>query len=369
MKKRRVEYSSRPTEAFFVLTRAGLWEREPDSMACFPLTDDEWNEVYRLAVLQTLTGIVYRGMLRLPDNLLPPDAVLLRWVARVDRIERENQLMNGVIRELGDAFSAKGFRPVLQKGQGIAALYEYPLLRECGDIDFYFPDREQRAQADAWVEQQGISLCKEADGSVHYVWKGVTVEHHSRLIDLYSPFLQHYLKELEDEMGFVAVRPWQDCAQEWRVASPLLNLLMLNAHILKHALGWGIGLRQLCDMARAYYSWHECFERARLTEVYEKTGIGRWSKVLHGVLLDYLGMPADCLPDNGIPVSGYSLFHIIEQGGNFGQAARGGTASGGGWHRKLSTACSFLRNAQFAFQYAPWESAGIVSSLLKGQTR
>ena len=45
----------------FSLLRAGLWEREPDDLSPFPLTDAQWWDVYRMAVRQTVTGIVCRG--------------------------------------------------------------------------------------------------------------------------------------------------------------------------------------------------------------------------------------------------------------------------------------------------------------------
>ena len=68
--------------ALFSLLRAGLWEREPDDLSPFPLTDDEWRDVYQMAVRQTVAGIAYRGLHHLPDVLLPGDDLMIRWVAQ-----------------------------------------------------------------------------------------------------------------------------------------------------------------------------------------------------------------------------------------------------------------------------------------------
>lgn len=158
--------------------------------------------------------------------------------------------------------------------------------------------------------------------------------------------------------------------REVTVASSVLNLLMLNVHILKHAMGLGVGLRQLCDMARAYYKWHGTMEKYELCEIYRKIGLGRWSNLLHSALREYLGVPVTCLPDDrGKQESPWPLFHIIQQGGNFGRSAGGCPVSGTGWQRKLFTAQSFFRNGRFVFRYAPWEYVGMVSTLLKGQVR
>lgn len=362
------KHNTKTISSFFALLRSGLWEREIGSLSGFPLTDGEWDEVYRMAVNQTVAGVVYRGILRLPEHLLPADSLLLRWVARIDAIERRNVKMNGVVNELCAAFSEKGIRPVLQKGQGIASLYAYPLLRECGDIDLYFSDRCERKHADRFIKQQGIRVNKGADGSVHYEWKGVTVEHHRRLFDLYNPFIQGYLSKLERQHGFEIMEVPPGSNVKLTVASPLLNLLMLNAHILKHALGLGVGLRQLCDMARAYNAWHGQIDACELAEIYAKTGIGKWSQLLHSLLVDYLGMPTTCLPDEKRAVSALPLIRIILQRGNFGQVANR-CQNKKHSQRKISTAQSFLQNAQFAFRFAPWESVSIVSTLLTGQTR
>lgn len=86
--------------ALFSLLRAGLWEREPDDLSPFPLTDDEWRDVYQMAVRQTVAGIAYRGLHHLPDVLLPGDDLMIRWVAQAERIEQKNKLMNSVINRL-----------------------------------------------------------------------------------------------------------------------------------------------------------------------------------------------------------------------------------------------------------------------------
>ncbi len=363
------KYHTKAISSFFTLLRSGLWEREIDEPSDFPLTESEWNTVYQMAIHQTVVGVVYRGILQLPDHLLPPDGVLIRWVAHMDAIERRNRRMNAVVNELCGVFSDKGIRAVLQKGQGIASLYVSPLMRECGDIDLYFPSAQERRQADEWVKQQGIKLNKGADGSVHYEWKGVTVEHHRRLFDLYNPFIQGYLGKLERQYGFDQTEVPPGSHVSLTVASPQLNLLMLNAHILKHALGLGVGLRQLCDIARAYHAWHDQVNQSELTAMYAKAGIAKWSQLLHRVLVDYLGLPASCQLDPPRALSPLPLIRIILQGGNFGQAAIQRSQPQRHSQRKISTAQSFLQNAQFAFRYAPWESVGIVSTLLTGQTK
>lgn len=72
--------------AFLSLLRAGLWGSasycnlggsNPGS-GYFPLTGEEWEIIYLLARRQTVEGLVYDGILRLPVPLLPPSPLLMR---------------------------------------------------------------------------------------------------------------------------------------------------------------------------------------------------------------------------------------------------------------------------------------------------
>ncbi len=55
----KLQYSNHITDAFLVLLRAGLWEKDLESLSCFPLTSEEWHDVYQQALCQTVSGIVY----------------------------------------------------------------------------------------------------------------------------------------------------------------------------------------------------------------------------------------------------------------------------------------------------------------------
>lgn len=357
---------SKVQKALLVLLRAGLWEQKIEDWSCFPLSIEEWRNLYLLSRQQTVTGIVFQGTQYLPEHFLPADDLLVRWMAETDAIERKNMRMNRVLESLVQWFADCGVYPVLQKGQGIARLYENPLLRECGDIDFYFDSRQTFEKAFSLVHQCGLQEKVHADQSVVYTWKGVEVEHHIRLLDLHNPFLQRYAKELEQKYGYDRME--LERGREVSIPSPILNLLLQSLHILKHALGWGIGLRQLCDMARSCYKLHDEVESEEMKKITLKLGMGRWQQLLHAFLVEHLGLPVEYLPYQEVAADSSSLLDIIWRGGNFGQYVSGyrrksQSPLAGKWH----TACAFQRNVRFAFRYAPKEGFWVFSSLLKGQ--
>lgn len=338
-------------KALFCLLRAGLWEVVPDDLSLFPLTDAEWWSVYEMSVKQTVTGIVYRGLHYLPDELLPGDDLMILWVAKADRIERRNRKMNTVVEQLVCLMTENGLHPVLLKGQGVADFYEVPLLRECGDIDLYFSSEEEERKAAELMRKFGCNPKRQPDGSSSYRWQDVEVEHHTRLFDLYNPFLKGYLSTLVKESGFTALRTLT-------VPAPLLNMVMLNAHLLKHLMGHGIGLRQFCDMARAYHTLYGSYDPEKLETVYKKTGLYKWSIQLHAFLTEYLGLHYGNLPyiDTDASTSP-RLLHIVLEGGNFGQYGKTkGKPSQTRWERKLHTFFSFWKHRDFSGVYAPKEA-------------
>lgn len=279
-------------KVFFTLLCAGLWERIP-SEDYFPINESEWEQIYRIACMQTVEGIVYDGLIRLPVDKLPSTLLLVKWTVRIDYIERKNREMNRIINELEELFTQNNLNPCLMKGQGVAACYVNPLHRVCGDIDWYFTYTDFK-KANKLISDRGICIKNEAGFSVSYIWKGVAIEHHYRMFDLHNPLLQGYSKQLvveeDGKSGFICLE-----GRNIKIPSPLLMHVQVNAHILKHMLAFGIGLRQLCDSARICYMRHN-INRDKLEEIYCRAGIFRWIQLLNNVMVKDLDMPSECLP-------------------------------------------------------------------------
>lgn len=388
-------------DAFLMLLRAGLWGRDPMEEGFRRLGDEEWEHVFKMSGRQTVSGIVFDGICRLPDEFQPSQTIFAKWVAATDRIERGNRRMNAVLRELTGMFVSGGLQPVLQKGQGVAALYPEPLHRECGDIDLYFPEGlslrlaqrpdnvAQRPNAESaeasemtengkaveLVRSRGAKVETMPDGSQTYEWKGIEIEQHPTIVDLCSPAARKWIKGLDGDPGYVP----SDLAEGLRVPSQELNALLLNSHILKHTLGKGIGLRQMCDLAMEYHRICEDGRRedcgGRIFNLYKRAGILKWSRLLHSFLVGIIGLPEEELPYSERIVSAEPLMRIVEDGGNFGQYRGECSESSGRFDRlsdrkrKLKTAGMFLRRAGFSMRFAPKEAFWTFWELVMGQFR
>lgn len=338
-------------QALFALLQAGLWGRFDEAAAsAFPLSAGEWERVFTLARQQTVTGIAFRGLDFLPEEAAPPMGIMAKWMAHADRIEQSNRIMNETVAKLYGHFASAGVDAVLQKGQGVAAMYPEPLLRECGDIDFYFPGHD--GVSDPLLGIDGAVRERQPDDSWVYVVDGIIVEHHTDLLDIQSPRAKRYVKRQIEEKGFEKVVTGDGV--EVLVPAPEVNLLLLSSHILKHAFGVGIGLRQFCDyaVARRYYEGRVNEEEMR--EIWRMTGLEKWEDLLEGFLVKKTGV----------------LLDIVLKGGNFGVYSKDReNVPRARWARKVQTFKALMGNIGFAFRYAPGEWFWTTMQLLGGQFR
>lgn len=354
-------------QILFILLKAGLWGKKPERQTGFPLSAERWQELFEVARRQTVVGIVYQGIMMLPEELMPPEEVMIRWVAEVDRIEQNNSRMNRALKELLKLYRDNDICPVVMKGQGIAAMYDTPSLRECGDIDLYFDNRQEGEKALALLHERSIAYEVHADKSVCYTWMGIEVEHHAELVDLYSPKNRKYAEQLIKEQGYTQITTPEGV--EMRLASAPVNLLMQSTHILKHALGRGVGLRQLCDMARAYHYLHGQVEHSTLHEMFATVGLQQWNVLLHAFLTENLGLPQQQQPYIALQdVDTTPLLHIVREGGNFGQH-RTSTNHHSAIGRKWQTAKAFWNNREFSWKYARKEAFWTMMRLGMGAMR
>ena len=69
--------------------RAGLWNKSIDAIDCFPMSKAEWDALFRISVQQTVEGIVFDGIQMLSSDLLPPRELHIKWLVRVEKLNKE----------------------------------------------------------------------------------------------------------------------------------------------------------------------------------------------------------------------------------------------------------------------------------------
>lgn len=353
--------------AFRELLRRGLDGREPDGVLFRGLTAADWEAVYGMAKRQTVCGICYDSLCRLPDALLPPGALLPRWVARVNAIENSNVRMRRAVTELVSLFRDAGLHPVVQKGLSVARFYPDPDARESGDIDLWLTGDEMRKAVDV-LDRMGCGRTPHPDASVSCDYRGFVVEFHPRLINVSRPKasrrLDAYARELCKGAGYGR--------GDIPSPPPVLELLLLDIHIMRHAFGNGIGLRQICDYVLAARALRGSYDPEEFVRLCRMLGITRWTALLNAYAVECLGADPGDLPPSGwtgqgrLPVG--RLHGIISSGGNFGHHLRKHRFEAGSTRKtKLHTLKMLAKRSVFAARIAPAEAFWNVVRLVAGQ--
>lgn len=303
-------------DIFFQLLQIGIWQNGTLRIIQ-PLQPKDWSAIYSFATIHTVEGIIYDSFSFLEECQLPPQSLRLQWAIRIDQIERHNTKMNTVLASQYFTFRKIGLHPILQKGQGVASCYLKPEHRVCGDIDWYFEDKEY-SKAREILKSKNHTFTDTAGFSLSYILNTIDIEHHKKLFDIRSPLKAGYLKNLQKKYKNQQQDYIIDDVQV-KILAPELQILQVTAHILKHMISFGIGFRQICDVARLYHNYKDVIDGQALFVMYKKAGILKWIHVLHHLLEKHIGLPKEYLPFN-YPEDTKSDWMLTEiwHGGNFG---------------------------------------------------
>lgn len=307
--------------AFLALLKNALWDK-PVPEGILPLSGLQWERLYRMAWTQAVTGVLYDAVSRLPNGSGLTLSHIGSWMTSVNFIEENNARMNATIARMESEWKSFGVTAIVQKGKNIARMYPVPTHRISGDIDWYFPTKAD------W--NKGLALAKpygpetDSDGDIHYKRDGIVMEHHRHGSD-------------PDD--------------------PISVLIMVNEHILHHAMVMGIGFRHLCDMAMAYRYYKGRYDPARLKRRLKRMGLWRWTRLMDAFLVEVLEMPEDYLAfpyRKNIDVS--VLEYLIISDGNLGLS-------------KENRMSGFRQRAPLFLKYAPARFLGRYASLTIGRLR
>lgn len=86
----------------------------------------DWNAFYRFAKKQTLIGVFFEGIQRLPKKYAPSLDLLMAWLGQGRRIYQRNLLLNEAAAHIYSNIKTGGFRCCILKGQGNALMYPNP---------------------------------------------------------------------------------------------------------------------------------------------------------------------------------------------------------------------------------------------------
>lgn len=356
---------------FFELIRAAIGTQT--GLSRIP-TESEWEQLYQMAVKQSLVGVCFAGLQHLGadseggfEQIGMSAAQYLNWMAMAAQIQERNEVLNRQCIELQARLAEAGMRSSILKGQGMAALYgELQLFRQSGDIDVYVDCGRDKA----------ISYARRLQGTVEWDYKHLHLKaFHDTDVEMhYVPEvffnlpknrrLQRWFLQLDvQNAAFQAVDGLICPGAEF-------NLFYILLHIYRHFLSEGVGMRQLLDYS--YVLQHSTqVQRQQALQVVKSFGMLRFVKGVMWIMHDVFCMSDDMLLCSPDVAEGRYILDQVMAGGNFGRHDK--RLAGVKTRGKIGSVARSLRHTLHLLAHYPaealWTPIWIVWHFLWKRTR
>ncbi|MBO5866038.1 MAG: nucleotidyltransferase family protein [Bacteroidaceae bacterium] len=302
-------------ELFFSLIRCGIGKQQR-----LPYTPDaqQWNELFEIAQKQTLTGIAFAGIERLPKEQRPAKELLLQWYSLSIAIKNKNGELNNKCAIVSKKFKSEGFNNCILKGQGIAQLYPDPTLRTPGDIDIWLDGGDTKAIN---YVKRFFPDCTPTYHHVDFpIAANLEIEIHYRPSWSYNPFANKRLQRFFKENAATQFRNDTTTAQgTFTAPTATFNRVYILMHIYRHLFQEGIGLRQLLDYYFVLQQETTTLEKKEYRKLLKRFGLKNFAAATTYVLQKTFGLESEkqiVAPDKR---RGEFLLKEVMLAGNFGK--------------------------------------------------
>lgn len=316
-KRRTVNKTSLAESLFVELIQVALGNRK--HLSCIP-SEREWNGIYGKAMQQTLLGITFEGIEKIPREQWPPLELKYKWIGICNKIRQKNLVINKRCVELSHIFASQGFHSCILKGQGNAQMYPNPLYRTPGDIDIWVEGNRRR------ITEMVLKKFPNVKEQYHHIdfpiFKDVNVEIHYRpswqIIPIYNRRIQkYYLSQRNVQCNHVC----RNLDENGDVNTPTrdFNLIFQLSHIMSHFFSEGVGLRQFIDY---YYLLKQDFteiERKEYADNLKRFGMKKFAASVMWLMRQVLDLDERYLLVEPYRRGGELLYEEIMATGNFGQ--------------------------------------------------
>lgn len=255
------------------------------------LSPAQWSYMLRMAKVQTMVGVLWQGVRRLPVEQMPPQDLRERWETMADLVSAIHRTHLGHVNDLAEIFKDRGLHACLLKGTSLAALYPEPSSRQCGDIDVWVAGTHKdtlRALSPDWhVSDVLWQECKVG------FFDDTVVEVHFHPCKMYNPFLNARFQRTMERLSPISPD------EPLTTPGARFNAVFCMAHMYRHYLEGGIGFRQMLD----YYFVLERLDandRAAVLKDLRHLGMGRFTAAVMHVMVKVFALEEEhllCAPD------------------------------------------------------------------------
>lgn len=313
-----LQTENKPIAHFLYFLRCALGTASIND--CPTLNEEEWQYIWEESRRQTVAGLIWGVIEKIPMEKRPARELLLRWYAVAERIKHSNEILNKTAVDLVDVLQKDGFSSVILKGQGLALLYPEPMARTSGDIDIWVSGgrkrivkyvRDQFPNEEVRYHHIGFPLYQNVEVEVHFFPSWMNVPW--RNLRLQKMFRAEESRQMKNYTSL-----GKEDAQAIPVPTADFNAVYILLHIFRHLLGEGIGLRQVIDY---YYVLKNLStaEHKQVVETLGKLGLKKFAAAMMYVQSEVLGLDEEALFISPNKKAGIFLLKEIIIAGNFGK--------------------------------------------------
>lgn len=216
---------------FIALLSSHLNKKAPQSSS-----NIDWIELFKLAELHNLTGIIAVELKKLPADKQPNDKVKSYFNQVIGLTIQNTELKNQGIKVMKNALSQAKIMHTIIKGGAIRKLYPAPELRTSGDTDVVI-QQEDKEKVKNILLNAGFKLKSESVEQVVLNYLDQEFQFKTYFDCLTKTDRLYFSTDLCDsDNGFTYY------------LKPKYHLIYVINHLLKHVKSGGVGLRQLMDV-------------------------------------------------------------------------------------------------------------------------
>lgn len=288
------------------------------------LTAPDWEELYHMAKKNNLAPAICDTALSLPEFSSASPDVRRKFTDTLLAQSGAQLLRTEEFFSVYGQFLACGIRPLALKGIVCRTLYPKPELRLSCDEDIWIP-AEALTESDRILRGAGFTPavpCEAADVSsvqaLTYTGAALTIELHI------NPF--GTTDEIRRKMNLLFSDPFSHAVAMEIEGHTVYTLdytdhyLFLFAHLYKHFIGAGVGIRQIMDLLLFGQKYHRRIDFSRIHRAVASLGGSSFYRAVLKIGSEYLGfrgVVSSFPPEKLVP-----LMDDLMESGCFGNSTR-----------------------------------------------
>ena len=272
-----------------------------------PTNDIDVEKVYDTSIKQGVFPLVYPVVSeKIPSSDMKYEMLFLKTIAI-------NERKMYCLRQVTDNLEKENIPCCVLKGVSVASFYYMPNLRASGDIDmFVYPEDEKRAMK--ILENMGMTIIPRKEESQHFEAR----DKNGGLIEIHVTLYSKMLGDIVLKNKFSVSEPFVKTVikDEFSVNSLGIqdNLNFLTAHLIKHFVKEGCGIRQVTDLLAFINANKDEIDFEKYFSVLKEIKFDTFIKNILGIGIKYFGLQLNIYETQFSD----EILEDIETGGSFG---------------------------------------------------